>query len=576
MVLEHRWVIILGIIVSLLCALPQMYFRIDHRTDGVYQGIELLPDSPWSARAREVMDGHPWFGNIYNKDGKDQPYLFQPLGSIITAYTGELFSFNINNTLLLSRLVFPFIVTILIYSFVFLISRDKLAALTSTAILLLADSVLRPFGVMQILHGKLPDEFLRLSRPVNPAMIYVFFFGFLVSFWYYYKNRTVRYGILSAVLLGLNFYNYLYTWTYLYAFGGLLVLFHMYERQWKEVKKLSYVFFGALIVGIPYLINLYKVTTYPTYEEVGARFGVVLTHMPLFVGFTVIIAIFAFLFFFPKKDTYEYYFNLALVLTPFITMNQQIITGKILQPNHYHWFFHKPVVIIVICIVIFSLLTRLGWTRLRALTAGAMLVVSVATGAFIQYVSYHDGFNDGGAIAIERQKFGPIMEWLNVHAEREAMVFANNEASHITVIYTPLNVFYHRALPFASLSATKARQLETLFTFYRLRGVGYNDAREAFYADREQVSAEIYGIYYQTLLGSYSAIPDEKIDEIVALYQETLSTPKDEWLMNVWKKYEVEYFIWDKKNDPLWHLEKYPFLKEVAVSGDLSIYQFSQ
>lgn len=576
MVLEHRWVIILGIVVSLLCALPQMYFRIDHRDDGVYQGIELLPDSPWSARAREVMDGHPWFGNIYNKDGKDLPYLFQPLGSIITAYTGELFSFDINNTLLLSRLIFPFIVTILIYSFVFLISRDKLAALTSVAILLLADSILRPFGVLQILHGKLPDEFLRLSRPVNPAMIYVFFFGFLVSFWYYYKNRAVRYGILSVILLGLNFYNYLYTWTYLYAFGGLLVLFHMYERQWKEVQRLSYVFFGALIVGIPYLINLYNVTTYPTYEEVGARFGVVLTHMPLFVGFTVIISIFAFLMFFPKRDKDQYYFSLALVLTPFITMNQQIITGKILQPNHYHWFFHKPVVIIVVCVVMFSLLTRLGWTRLRVLTAGAMLTVSVTTGAFIQYVSYYDGFNDGGAIAIERQKFGPIMEWLNTHAEKETMVFANNEASHITVIYTPLNVFYHRALPFASLSATKARQLETLFTFYRLRGVGYDDAREAFYADREQVSAEIYGIYYQTLLGSYAAIPNEKIDEIVALYRETLSTPKNEWLMNVWRKYEVEYFIWDKKNDPLWQLDDYLFLKEVAISGDLSIYQFSQ
>lgn len=573
MVLEHRWAIILGIIISLLCALPQIYFRIDHHSDGVYQGIELLPDSPWSARAREVMDGHPLFGNIYNKDGKDQPYLFQPLGSIVVAYTGELFSLDINNTLLLSRLIFPFFVTILIYSFVFLISRDKFAALTSAAILLLADSILRPFGVMQVLQGELPDEFLRLSRPVNPALIYIFFFGFLVSFWHYYKNRALGYCcLLSAVLLGLNFYNYLYTWTYLYAFGGLLALFHIYERKWKEVQRIGYVFVGALIVGIPYLLNLYNVTTYPTYEEVGARFGVVLTHAPLFVGFTVIIAIFAFLFFFPKKDKDQYYFNLALVLTPFITMNQQIITGKILQPNHYHWFFHKPIVIIVVCVVIFSLLTRFAWPRLRVLAASAILLVSVATGAFIQYVSYFDGFNDGGAIAIERQKFGPVMEWLNTHVENETMVFANNEASHITVIYTPLNVFYHRALPFASLSATKSRQLETLYTFYRLKGVGYDDAQEAFYSDREQVSAEIYGIYYQTLLGAYAAIPDEKIDEIVSLYLETLSTPKDVWIQNIWKKYEVEYFIWDKKTNPFWNLNQFSFLEEVAVFGDISVY----
>lgn len=574
MISEHRGAIILGIIVTLLCAFPQVYFRIDHRDDGVYQGIELLPDSPWSARAREVMDGHPWFGNIYNKDGKDQPYLFQPLGSIVVAYTGELFALDINNTILLSRIVFSFLVTILLYAFVFLISRDKLAALTSTAILLLADSVLRPFGVLQMFQGELPDEFLRLSRPINPAMIYVFFFGFLVSFWQYFKIKSVRYGVISAVLLGLNFYNYLYTWTYLYAFGGLLVLFYIFERNWSEVKRLTYVFVGALVVAVPYVINLYKVTTYPTYEEVGARFGMVLSHGPLYVGTSVIISVFVFLFFFPQAQKDRYYFSLALVLAPFVTMNQQMITGKILQPNHYHWFFHKPIVIIVICIVIFYFLSRFSWTRLRMIMAGGMLFVSIATGVFIQYVSYHRGYNDGGEIAIERQKFGPVMDWLNQNVEKETMVFGNDETSHITVIYTPLNVFYHRALPFASLSATKARQLETLFTFYRLENVTADTAHDVFYADKERVSAEIYGIYYRELFGSYEAIPDEKMDEIVALYIETLPIPKDEWLKNVWSKYEVEYFVEDTKNDPLWNLGQFSFLEESAVYGDIKIYHF--
>ncbi len=573
MVYEHRGAIILGIIVSLLCAFPQVYFRIDHRNDGIYQGIELLPDSPWSARAREVMDGHPWFGNIYNKDGKDQPYLFQPLGSMVVAYTGELFSLDINNTLLLSRLVFPFVVTILIYSFVFLVSRDKFAALTSAAILLLADSVLRPFGILQVLHGELPDEFLRIARPVNPAMIYVFFFGFLVSFWCYFKDRSVRFGLLSALLLGLNFYNYLYTWTYLYAFGGLLALFYIMERQWKEVTRLAYVFLGALIVAIPYGINLYKVTSYPTYEEVAARFGMVFTHAPLYVGTSVIISIFVFLFFFPQVEKRRYYFSLALVLAPFVTMNQQIITGKVLQPSHYHWFFHKPIIIIIICIVIFHVLTRFSWTRLRMLVAVGILLVSVGTGTFIQFLSYHQGNgNDGGSIAVERQKYGLVMQWLNENVQKETMVFANDEASHMVVIYTPLNVFYHRALPFASLSATKTRQLETIFTFYRLQGIDHDEAREVFFQDRERLSGIIYGIYYREVFGSYEAIPDEKVDEIVSRYQETLTIPTDTWLQDVWKKYEVEYFVWDRKKDPLWELSKYPFLKEVATFGDITIY----
>jgi len=75
-VYEHKAIIFLAIFISILAAFPQIYFRIEHNNDGLYQGIELLPDSPWSARAREVQDGHPNFGNIYNKDGKDNPYLF--------------------------------------------------------------------------------------------------------------------------------------------------------------------------------------------------------------------------------------------------------------------------------------------------------------------------------------------------------------------------------------------------------------------------------------------------------------------------------------------------------------------
>ena len=68
--LNHKLAILLAIVISIITAFPQVYFRIEHRNDGIYQGIELLPDSPWSPRAREVQDGHPNFGNIYNKDGK--------------------------------------------------------------------------------------------------------------------------------------------------------------------------------------------------------------------------------------------------------------------------------------------------------------------------------------------------------------------------------------------------------------------------------------------------------------------------------------------------------------------------
>jgi|GEM_PF-1305646 hypothetical protein len=574
--LNHKLAILLAIVISIITAFPQVYFRIEHRNDGIYQGIELLPDSPWSPRAREVQDGHPNFGNIYNKDGKDNPYLFQPLGSMVVGYMGKIFSLDINNTILLSRLVLPIVTFLLIYSFVFFMSRDKFAALCSAAVLLLADSALSYFGIKQLLHGVSADNFLRMARPVNPAMIYIFFFGFLTSFWLFYKKLDQRwlYGIISTVLLGLNFYNYFYSWTYLYAFGGILVLILLIQKKWKEALKITSVFLGALLIAVPYVINLYNASLFPSYEEVGQRLGIIFTHGPLFVGFTVIIALGVFLLGFPKEDKKRYFFGLALLLTPFITMNQQVITGRVMQSNHYHWFFHKPIAVIFVLIVIFHLLTLFKSRFYKEMLVTLIIISSVFIAVFTQVYSYSYDNRDGGQIAIERQKYGPVMEWLNKNAEKEAVVFGSNETSHLTVIYTPLNVLFHRALCCTTLSATKSRVLDILFLFYRLRGVEGESVLEVFTNERKIVSTQIYGIYYRKLMGSYEAIPDEKIEEIAELYKETLFIPTSEWLRQILTQYEVEYIVWDKENDPDWQLEKYSFLKEVAVFNDIVIYQF--
>lgn len=568
---EHKRAIIIAVIASLIVAFPQVYFRIDHRSDGIYKGIELLPDSPWSARAREVQDGHPNFGAIYYKDGKNNPYLFQPLGSMVVGYTGEIFSFDINNTILLSRIVLTFVVFLLIYSFVFLLSKDRLAALCGAVVLLLANSILSYSGLLDVLHGRSPEDFLNISRPVNPAMIYVLFFGFLIAFWLFYKNKKWPCGILSAVLLGLNFYNYFYSWTFLYAFGGLLVFSLVIQKRWQEALKISGVFISALLVAIPYGINLYRATLHPEYVETGLRNGIIQTHAPLFVGFVVIGALVLFLWKFPREDKEKYFFGLALLLAPFITMNQQLLTGKVLQASHYHWFFHKPMAVIFVLMVIFYFLSRRGFYPYWKALATLIIAVSIATGIFVQVASYYHGWNDGGKVAIERQKYGPVMDWLNKNTNKEAVVLANNEASHMTVIYTPLNVFYHRAGMF-SLAATKSRLLDTLFTFYRLRGVGAGDAKEVFFAERGNISTNIYGMHYRELSGAYEAIPDEKIAEIVALYEKTLSVPTPDWLKQIMDKYEVKYIIWDKKNNPTWNLGQYRYLNKAAGFGDIDVY----
>lgn len=577
--MNHWLALILAMLVSLIVAFPQLYFRFEHRNDGIYQGIELLPDSPWSARAREIQDGHG-FGSIYYKYGKDDPYLHLPLGSMVVAYMGKIFSLDINNTILLSRLVLPFIAFLLIYSFVFLISRNKSASLCSAIIILLADSLLDYSGIPSFLHnmfqGISSSSFLEIARPVYSLMIFVPFFGFLSSFWLFYRDRKWYWGVISAIVLGLNFYNYFYIWTYAYAFGFVLIVILLLRKKWREAIRMAGVFLLALLVAIPYFINLYNARLHPLYEELSLRHGIVFSHTPLFVGVLVLIAVVVFLLGFPRGDKEKYFFGLALLVTPFVTMNQQLVTGMSLQTGHYHWYFHKPIAVIFIFVTIFHFFRQRGWHFYRRMLAATIILVSFSIGFFVQGASYFNDYEtrDGGYIAIERQRYGPVVKWLSEFAEKETVVLGNNEASQMIVIYTPLNVFYHRSAQLF-LSATEERLLDSVFTLFRLDRVGVGGAREVFLANINQISADVYGIYYRESHGSYGAIPDEKFNEILGRYEKALLAPDSVWFRNIFDKYEVEYIVWDKIKNPLWKLERFNFLDEMADFGQMAIYRFN-
>lgn len=569
---RHAWVFVLGVFASIIIAGPQAYFRYEHEA-GTQLAVELIPDSPWSPRVAEVLDGYESLGSIYYKEGKNDPYLFQPFGTIVVGYMGKVFSLDINDTLLLSRVVLSFIVVLVLYGFVYLLLRSRLVALCSTAVIVFADPILNYTGLIHILRGISPASFLGLAMPVNHAMIFIPLFGFLAAFWVFYTRRTLLYGVISAVLLGLNFYNYFYSWTYLYAFGGILIAIFLLRKEWRDAVFIGSVFLGGLLVAIPYGLNLYAASHYASYAEVAMRFGVVESHAPLFIGFVPLIVIGAFLLWFPRENVQKYLFGLSLVLAPIVTMNQQLITGKIMQAAHYHWYFHKPMAIVFLVYIAFLLLDRAGIGAYRKLVAAAILTVSIFSGAFTQAASYLHDATYGEDASIARQRYAPALVWLNTHAVRGDVVLASDQMSHLTVIYTPFDVFYHRAA-YATLAATRERLLDAIFTFYRFRGVGEKDAREVFFNERKFISWNVYGIYYREVLGAYEAIPDEKIEEILAAYLATLKNPDRIWVKEKLKQYGVQYVAWDKKRDPDWNLKKYPFLKEEAVFDDLTIYRF--
>lgn len=581
----HKWALLFALFIGIIVAFPQFYFPYDHAD--TYKGIYIANtdnEVGYLGRIGEVRDGHPLLGSINFKDGKDNPYIQSPLGENIIARLGGILFLNLNGTILLARFLFAFLGFLAVYGFVFLLSKEKLTAISAATAVCLAKSLISRGGLIALLKGGAPTvHFVDFYRPVHPMVSFLFFFSFLLFFWLFlYPERAGRveglarkrwvFGVISTLILGSSFYLYPYTWSFIYAFLGALCLIFLFQKKWQDIKRLILMGLGGVVIAIPYFLNIYRSFLHPYFTEVNVRFGLTETHQ-IILGFLVPSIFVLFLLFFPKEGRNRYIFSLALLTAPFIVLNQQLITGKEFHSGHYHWFFNQPLAIIfLVTMLLYQLkfwqqkLKLFKNINISKITACLIIGASFYTGIVIQAASYKETKPQ----ILEDQRSGPIVEWLNKNANKDEVVLSDIHQSDIVSIYTSLNQFYAFSSPYY-FSASNERVLNALFLSYRLDGLKGEDAQALFLQNpyRYIISKTVFGVYYRDTFGSAEAIPDEILNSFVKKYQDFLLIPLDRFL----KMDDVKYVVWDTKNYPQWRLDQYGFLSKVYETGDFKIYQ---
>lgn len=577
---NHKWAFLLALISGLIIAFPQFYFRYD--SDVPYQGIDLHgshEESFYLNRIKEVQDGSLSLGCPFLKNNKNTPYITPPLGEIITAALGKTFFLALNNTILLARFLFPFAIFLLIYFFVVSFSRDKLAGLTAAALVILGRHLISLKGLWQLLQAKpASDNFLVFFRPVHPQVSSLFFFAFLLFFWLFFIKKQWRWGIASALCLGLSFYLYPFLWMFLYPCAGMFLLILLWQKKFADVKRIGLIVLAGLVIGIPYFVNFYYASLHPLFSEVLARVGTFKTHQP-FLHPLPFLLLAAYLLFFSRGWKERYIFSLALILTPFIVFNQQVLTGRQLVVLHFHWYYHIPLVQIFLTIILLEKLQgvkcRSAATqhfyksvglfnplkhrlKLKRVAAFFLIGLSIFNGILIQKASYQAA----KPAVSQEQRYGPIISWLNKNTKKEEVVFTSQELAGFVLNYTSLNVQYS---PFAFfyLCSSEDYALKNIALLSRLQGLSPEKAKEQF---SEQGGQGAYGVKYSQGGGSFS---DKEINSFSQKYQEVLATP----LAKIWQEQEVKYLVWDTERQPEWQFNQYPFLQQLYQKDKIKIYE---
>ncbi len=204
-------------------------------------------------------------------------------------------------------------------------------------------------------------------RRYIPAMPFPFFIGMIALVWLLVNTEEMRRRIIYCVLAALCFsftnFSYFYTWTTGAAWLGCLVVVWSVARPagfWKDFKAFIALGLGCLLSLIPYAILLSKRShTMDDVQLLVSTHAPDLQRVPIYISFVALLIIIAGVLL--KKINWrdrETLFAVSFALVPLVVFNQQVITGRSLQPIHYQVFIGNYVAALALVVAVGILLKK--------------------------------------------------------------------------------------------------------------------------------------------------------------------------------------------------------------------------
>jgi len=579
---EHCWIIILSFLLTILIFAPLIAFPYVIKNE--YQGININHFGAdahfYFSRAREVLDGHG-LGSPWLREGKNDADTFFSYVDYILLAPIKLLGLEQKVDLVAIYNIYNFIgvffIILMIYFLVYQLSGKKI--LSAAAALFVVG------GYSIIFHQALfYDDSNIYSRIIDPYFASLIFFIYLNLLVKASKSAEVKYKIFSALTFGLLFYIYFYAWSFTLALNGSLFLVLLIKKDFASAKKILFISLVGLILGSYTLIGLLS-SLGSAYGEQASYFILMSSgHRPVFSKIGLITLVLLAIYWYKKRDDQNLPFISAIILAGWIALNQQIITGKMIQYGHYYWYFVVPLSIITGFYLIWSLIKNEKLKNYLFIFIIFIVFINTIGG---QYKSF---FFTLEAKKYE-QNFRSLIDYLNYDNQSAVILAVEGANENLFTIYTPHDLFWNSGALFGRISIQRIK--DTLFVYSYLNKDVRNNFKEYFNAaDNNKSQADFYLGLYRGLEGYWSGFSfyeyNEKIKNndselsqnrsaiIERLYEEYNDTVlKDNGIEKILKKYGVNYIVWDKNKNPEWDLNALLDFKPVLSSNNIYLYSLA-
>ncbi|QQG42881.1 MAG: hypothetical protein HYW15_01585 [Candidatus Giovannonibacteria bacterium] len=573
---EHGLIIILGLLLTLLIEAPLLVFPFVSKN---YQGINIPhfgTDSHfYLSRAKEALEGRG-MGNPWLREGKErQDIMFMYNERALTApirFLGLADRINVVTLYNIYNFIGIFILILLAYFFVWQLSGSKLLS---------AVAAVFAIGGYHIVYRQfLYNDFNIYGRPMFPYMSSLAFFAYLNLLVLWLRTKKFIYGLFSAVALGSLFYIYFFAWTFALALNGALFLLYFLKREWAPAKSLTLISAAGVLIGFYNLFQMWALFQ----SDIGAQIAYFhwssRTHLPIFSKIGAAMLLLLAFFWYRKRNNERIILISALILAGWISLNQQIITGKAVEIGHYYWYFIVPLSILAGLYMLWELLDNFAW---RKQLFASMLVVVFLHGALGQYRSF---FITLPGKEYE-QSYRPIIAELKKDAAPGVVLAADDYLAYLIAIYTDRDLFWAGAasqtiMPFSRFSdmlyvyAYLNKEARGDFAGY-LRSLMSDATDDSFYKG-------LYGFIegFSSGMDYYDYVYKAKTDKnvigphrerlIADLAREYSQLTGGGGMAGLLKKYGVKYIVWDKNRHPEWDLSFLKF-KLLLEHNNIDLYE---
>jgi len=319
-------------------------------------------ETPYAAYVNSLINGRPRRNDPYS--GRIDAALPESLLSIqfVPAYSLALPARVLQvPAMTMFMLLTPLVAAVsvlAIFWLVMLVTSDTRVAATVALLVVCLGALARGQWFVRNLGGMAtPYIYLPFLRRYEPAFAFPLLFIFCALVWLMLRSRERRHFMLSLVAAAVAFsalvFSYYFLWTAAAAFIVSVVLATVIVRPetWRmDLRRLAQL--GALMIPA---VLVYALLLSRRATSMDAQQALTLTHAPDLLRPPALLCGAVLLIFMvglwrggiSRRDP-RVVFITALALAPLIMFNQQVLTGRSLQPIHYEQFIANYVSLVVV------------------------------------------------------------------------------------------------------------------------------------------------------------------------------------------------------------------------------------